>query len=107
MKYKIKEIADITDVTIRTLHHYDQIGLLKPKSISENGYRFYDDKNIEKLQQILFFKEIGFSLEEIKNILDNKNFDRKKALEYHKVVLIKKRDRLDEIIKTIDNTIIW
>lgn len=106
MKYKIKEIADITDVTIRTLYHYDKIGLLKPKSISEKGYRFYDDENIEKLQQILFFKEIGFSLEEIKNILDDKNFDRKKALEYHKEVLIKKRERIDEIIKTVENTII-
>ncbi len=105
MPYKIKEVADIVGVSVRTLHHYDEIGLLKPEFTSDTGYRFYIDKNLERLQQILFFKEIGFNLQEIKNILDSPGFDRKKALESHKELLLKKRERLEEIIRTVEKTI--
>jgi DNA-binding transcriptional MerR regulator len=105
MKYKIKDVAIIVGVSIRTLQYYDKINLLKPEFLSEKGYRFYDDNNLERLQQILFFKELDFSLEEIKNILDNKNFDKKIAYEFHKNLLIKKKERLEQIIKTIDITI--
>ena len=67
--YKISQVATMSGVTIRTLQYYDKIGLLKPKIINEVGYRFYSDEEIEILQQILFFKELDFSLEEIKRIL--------------------------------------
>lgn len=106
MTYKVKEVSKIADISIRTLHYYDEIGLLKPEYLSESGYRFYSESNLERLQQILFFRELDFNLEEIKNILDNPDFDRKKALELHKKLLLKKRDRIDEIIKTVDKTII-
>jgi DNA-binding transcriptional MerR regulator len=105
MKYKVKELAEIVGVSVRTLHHYDEINLLKPEYISESGYRFYVEKNLERLQQILFFKEIDFSLDEIKVILDDPNFDRKKALDSHKKLLLKKKERIEEMIKTLDKTI--
>jgi MerR family transcriptional regulator, multidrug-efflux activator len=103
--YKVKEVADMAGVSVRTLHYYDRIGLLVPESVTPAGYRLYTTKNLEKLQQILFFKEIGFTLQEIKAILDNPNFDRKKALKEHKELLLKKRDRIEEMIRTVDNTI--
>lgn len=106
MSYKVKEVADIVGISIRTLHYYDEIGLLKPESIGENNYRFYDDNKLERLQQILFFKELDFSLEDIKNILDNPYFDRRIALESHKKLLLKKKERLEKIIKTVEKTII-
>lgn len=105
MKYRVKEVAEITRITVRTLHHYDKMGLLKPEFVSESGYRFYNDNNLERLQQILFFKEIGFNLYEIKKILDTPSFDRKKALENHKYLLIKKKERLEQVIKTVEKTI--
>jgi DNA-binding transcriptional MerR regulator len=105
MPYKVKEVADIAGVSVRTLHHYDEIGLLRPEFVSGNGYRFYIDKSLERLQQILFFKEIGFNLEEIKEILDSPGFDRKKALESHKELLLKKKERLEKIIGTVEKTI--
>ncbi len=103
--YKVKEVADIVGVSVRTLHHYDQIGLLQPESITPAGYRLYTSSNLERLQQILFFKEIGFSLQEIKNVLDQPDFDRKEALKLHKDLLKKKRQRLDDMIHTVDQTI--
>jgi DNA-binding transcriptional MerR regulator len=105
MPLKVKEVADIVGVSVRTLHHYDEIGLLRPEFVSDTGYRFYVDKNLERLQQILFFKEIGFNLEEIKEILDSPGFNRKEALQAHKELLLKKKQRLEEIILTVDKTI--
>lgn len=103
--YKISEVAAISGVSIRTLQYYDKIDLLKPKLINEVGYRFYTDKEIEILQQILFFKELDFSLDEIKNILNSDNYDKEKSLRSQKELLIEKRKRLDRIIKTLDKTI--
>ncbi|EYE87520.1 MerR family transcriptional regulator [Fervidicella metallireducens AeB] len=103
--YKIKEVADMVGISVRTLHHYDEIGLLKPESITQAGYRLYTEKNLEKLQQILFFKELDFDLKTIKEILDDPDFDRKRALELHRQLLIKKRDRLNKIIECVENTI--
>lgn len=105
MSYKIKEIAEIAGVSIRTLHHYDQIGLLKPETYSHKGYRLYSESDIEKLQQVLFFKELGFSLKETIEIINDGSFDKKKALKTHKKLLLKKKKRLDEIISSIDKTI--
>lgn len=105
MTYKVKEVADMVGVSVRTLHHYDQIGLLQPESINPAGYRLYSDDDLEKLQQILFFKEIDFSLQEIKTILTSPDFDRERALRAHKDLLIEKKQRLAEIIKAVEKTI--
>lgn len=92
-------------ISVRTLHHYDEIGLLKPQSTTEAGYRLYSEKDLEKLQQILFFKELDFDLKTINEILINPNFNRKRALELHRQLLIKKRDRLNKIIECVEDTI--
>ncbi len=105
MSYKVKEVADMVGVSVRTLHHYDQIGLLPPESISPAGYRLYSDQDLERLQQILFFKELGFSLQESKDIINKPGFDRKEALSAHKNLLIEKKNRLEKIISAVEQTI--
>lgn len=103
---KVKEVADLVGVSVRTLHHYDDIGLLIPEEINEAGYRIYSEKNLETLQQILFFKELGFSLKQIKEIIKCPTYDRQEALEIQHKMLIEKRSRLDQIIKNIEKTIL-
>lgn len=105
MYYKVKEVADMVGISVRMLHHYDKIGLLKPESISPAGYRLYIDKDLERLQQVLFFKELEFSLQEIKTILDSPGFDKKQALKSHKELLLEKKKRLEKIIKSVERTI--
>lgn len=105
MKYKIKELSVLAGVSVRTLQYYDEIGILKPKSVNEHGYRLYSDNELERLQQILFFKELGFSLIRIKEILDNPNYDKEHAMKLQKELLIEKRKRLDKIINLINKTI--
>lgn len=105
MKLKINEVAKLTGVTVRTLHYYDEIGLLKPSKVSEANYRLYDAAAIEMLQQILFFKELDFPLNEIKEIVKSESFDRTEALEKHKELLIKKRKRIDKLINLVEKTI--
>lgn len=105
MLYKVKEAATIVGVSVRTLHYYDKIGLLKPESVSPAGYRLYTDHDLEKLQQVLFFKELGFSLKETNDIINSPEFDRKNALMVHKKLLIEKKSRLEKIIKSVEQTI--
>jgi len=105
MRYKIKEVANLAGVSVRTLHHYDQIGLLKPDSVNEAGYRHYSRQNLERLQQILFFKELGFDLRAIKQILDSPGFDRLQALEAHRKALQEKKKRLEALIGSVEKTI--
>ena len=105
MFYKVKEVAEITGVTVRTLHHYDRIGLLIPAQTSQAGYRLYNQQNLEKLQQILFFREMDFRLQEIKDILHSPNFDREQALKMHKNFLLQKKKRLEKILSTIEQTL--
>lgn len=105
MLYKVKEVSNITGVSVRTLHHYDEIGILKPKSFTESGYRLYSEKELQKLQEILFFKELDFSLNDIRDILNSKDYDRKNTLTLHKKLLLDKRKRLDGIIESLDKTI--
>lgn len=102
---KVKEVAELIGVSIRTLHHYDQIGLLTPKETTDSGYRLYSDENLEQLQQILFFKELDFSLKEIKEIINSPSFNRREALLLQKKMLIEKRNRVDKMIETIDKSI--
>ena len=80
MEYGIKEVANLTGLTTRTLRYYDEIDLLKPSRVGDNGYRFYGSKELEILQQIMFYRKRGFELKQIKDILDNPEFDVAKAL---------------------------
>ena len=84
MQIKINEAAKLTGVTVRTLHYYDQIGLLRPETVTDTGYRLYGEKDLERLSQILFFRELDFSLAQIKDMLDSPSFDRKEALRAQK-----------------------
>lgn len=97
----ISQVARLTGVSTRTLQYYDEIGLLKPTGLSPSGYRLYDDKALEKLQQILFFKELDFRLKDIKELLDNEDFDKIKAFKEQKKLLCLKRKRLDDLIKLL------
>lgn len=95
---KVNEVSKITGASVRTLHHYDAIGLLKPTAVSEAGYRLYDDTALERLQQILLLRELEFSLREIKTILEAPTFDRNKALEHQITLLTLKKERLEKLI---------
>lgn len=105
MTMKVKEVADLVGISVRTLHHYDEIGLLTPEETTESGYRLYSNDNLETLQQILFFKELGFPLKKIKEIINDPSFNREEALVLHRKMLLEKRSRLDKVIATIDKTI--
>lgn len=102
---KVKEVAELVGISVRTLHYYDKIGLLKPSETTEAGYRLYTQENIEMLQQILFFRALDFPLKDIKKIIHNPSFDRKKALELQRKMLLEKRERYDQMIETIEKTI--
>ncbi len=99
----VKEIADITGISARTLHYYDEIGLLVPTDKSDVGYRLYDDKALEKLQQILFFREFDIPLKEIKAVMENPALDRNQILEMQREMLIAKKERMERLIKSIDD----
>ena len=104
-KYTVNKLAKLAGVSVRTLHHYDQIGLLQPNRNEDNGYRLYGSAELSRLQQIMFFKELEFSLEQIKDIIDAPNYDPIAALEEQKKILLAKRTRLNRLIKTIDQMI--
>ena len=99
----VKEISNITGISVRALHYYDEIGLLAPTTCTEAGYRLYDDKALETLQQILFFREFELSLKEIKAILENPDFDRETILHSQKKMLELKRDRLNRLILSMND----
>jgi MerR family transcriptional regulator, thiopeptide resistance regulator len=105
MIYTIKNLAELAGISVRTLHYYDELGLLKPESRGVNGYRQYGDEAAVCLQQIMFFRELGFSLDEIKKILSQPGFDVLQALQSHRVLLSKRRERIDELLDTVDRTI--
>ncbi|NMI07450.1 MerR family transcriptional regulator [Paenibacillus sp. SZ31] len=106
MAMKVKEVAELASISVRTLHHYDEIRLLTPDEVTSAGYRLYSDANLERLQQILFFKELDFSLKEIKNIITNPSFNPEEALNMHRLILLEKRQHLDQMIATIDRTVL-
>jgi DNA-binding transcriptional MerR regulator len=105
MSYTVKAVADMASVSVRTLHHYDHIGLLKPTSTSPAGYRLYADADLGRLQQVLFFRELGFGLQEIKAIVDSPGFDRKEALRAHRRFLIEEQKRFGRLVDLVDKTI--
>ena len=104
MKMQIKEFAEITGVSVRTLHYYDEIGLLRPADVDRvTGYRFYDDQSLLRMQEILFYRELGFSLKSIGEILSSPNYDKDKALKEQKQLLVLQKERLERLIDAIDN----
>ena len=100
--YTVKDLAEIAGITVRTLHHYDKIDLLKPAGKTEAGYRLYGKEQLERLHEVLFFRELKFSLDEIKHILSQPSYDRKLALKTHRNLMEKEKDRLEALIKTLD-----
>lgn len=101
----VKQLSKLAGVTPRTLHHYDEIGLLKPSRVGQNGYRYYGEESILRLQQILFYRELGLPLDDIKKIMGRRDFDVMGALRSHKEALQKQLVRLNRLIHTVDNTI--
>ncbi|MBQ5995529.1 MAG: MerR family transcriptional regulator [Clostridia bacterium] len=106
MKMQIKKFAELTGVSVRTLHYYDEIGLLKPSSVDRfTGYRYYDESSVLRMQEILFYRELDFSLKSIAEILSSPNYDREKALKEQKKLLTLKKERLERLILSIDNAV--
>lgn len=105
MEYTVQRLATIAGISTRTLRYYDEIGILKPARINSSGYRIYGKNEVERLQQILFYRELGVSLECIKEIVTNPSFDGEKALREHREKLLEKRRQLDLLIANIDKTI--
>ena len=105
MRLSVGEAAKIIGVSVRTLHYYDEIGLLKPSEVSESGYRYYDEENISMLQQILFYRELELPLGEIAVILRNPSHDRTETLKKHRNLLLLKKQRIAKLLELVDNTL--
>jgi DNA-binding transcriptional MerR regulator len=105
MGYTVKEIADLAGVSPRTIRYYDEIGLLTPVKLGENGYRYYDRANLERLQQILFYRELDVPLKEIRAIIGAEQFHAREALLEHRNALMARADRLNRLIHTLDRTL--
>src|ERR1700730_528322 len=105
MAYTVKQVSRMSGVSVRTLHFYDETGLLKPAFHGANGYRFYEEPQLLSLQQILFYRELGFELKKIKRVLGRRDFEKVAALQSHRKVLQKNLARTRMLIETIDKTI--
>ena len=104
-KYSVKQVSVLSGVTVRALHYYDHIGLLKPAMRSEKKYRYYDEQDLLRLQQIMFYREMDFSLEDIRDILDDPDFDTREALHDHRERLIQKQQNMAILIQTVTRTL--
>src|SRR5512142_2529259 len=104
MAFIVSELARLTGVTVRTLHHYDEIGLCRPSRRSPQGYRLYDDGDVLRLQQVLLLRELGLRLDEIATAIDREP-DRVALLRKHRVALVEKRDRLDAMLRAVDTAL--
>jgi len=105
MAYTVKKLSELSKVTIRTLHFYEEEGILKPSYYGANGYRYYEEKELLDLQQILFFKELGFTIKEIKKVLGKSDFDQLSALYAHQKSLKLQKKKTEQLLVTIDKTI--
>lgn len=104
MKMHIKEFAKLAGVSVRTLHYYDEIGLLQPSFVDEqNGYRFYDEESLTRMQEILFYRELDFSLKDIQTILSSPDYDKHNALKEQKHLMLLKKERLERLITALDS----
>ena len=106
MSYTVKQLSKLAGVSVRTLHYYDEIELLKPDAIRTNGYREYGDEAVLKLQQIMFYRELDLSLKEIKALVSQPDFDAVAALERHRMSLQGQTRRLERLIQTVEDTIL-
>ncbi|MCB1828233.1 MAG: MerR family transcriptional regulator [Coxiellaceae bacterium] len=106
MAHRVKQLASMSGVSVRTLHWYDSQGLLAPAYVGANGYRYYEEEQLLMLQQILFFKELGFPLGDIQRLLTQEGFDKVKALKAHRKTLVEDVDRTKTLINTIDKTLL-
>src|SRR5580704_4516137 len=105
VRYSVRQLAGLAGVSVRTLHVYDEMGLLKPSVRTDAGYRQYGEAELLRLQQILFYKELDLSLKQIAEILDDPGFDLVEALVGHRIALSARRDRLTTLLNTIEATI--
>lgn len=105
MEYTVNKLAKMSGISTRTLRYYDEIGLLRPTRISSNDYRIYGKKEVDLLQQILFYRELGVSLEDIGHILNAPDFDREKALQGHLSALLERKNQLELLIDNVTKTI--
>jgi len=105
MEYTVKQLADMAGVSGRTLRYYDEVGILRPARISASGYRMYGPPEVDQLQQILFFRELGFRLEEIHTLVTSPSFEHAAALRMHRKRLLDKRRQIDALIKNVETTI--
>lgn len=103
--FTVKQLSKLAGITPRTLHHYDEIGLLKPSRVGDNGYRYYGEDAVLRLQQILFYRELDIPLDDIKKIMGRRDYDVMGALQSHKDALSKQAARINRLIQTVDNTI--
>jgi DNA-binding transcriptional MerR regulator len=105
MTYTVGEVAKLAHVSVRTLHHYDEMGLLQPSERSEAGYRHYTLEDLERLQQVLLYKELGFSLDEIRDLMSDPSFDRREALEIQRDLIAEQALRLEAMLGLVDKTL--
>lgn len=105
MAYTVKDVAKFSGVSIRTLRFYDELGLLKPAYYGENGYRYYEEQQLLMLQQILFFRALGFELKKIQEMMGDNGFDQLVALRKHQITLEEKILHLNTLLLTVKNTI--
>jgi DNA-binding transcriptional MerR regulator len=105
MEYTVQKLGSIAGVSTRTLRYYDEVGILKPARISSSGYRIYGNEEVDRLQQIMFYRELGVSIEAIKEIMTSVSFDKAAALREHRENLLAKRLQLDRLIENVDKTI--
>jgi len=105
MEYTVQKLGKLAGISTRTLRYYDEIGILKPARINSSGYRIYGEKEVDSLQQILFYRELDVSLDSIKEILTSPSFDGENALREHREKLLEKRNQLDALIANVDKTI--
>lgn len=105
VEYTVKQVAEISGVSARTLRYYDQINLLKPKLVNDSGYRIYGEEEINRLQQILLYRSMGMKLNQIQSVLDDSTFDIHNALEEHRKQLLAQRKQIDHLLLTVDKTI--
>src|SRR5215467_6837390 len=105
MGYTVRKVAAMSGISVRTLHFYDETGLLKPAYVSASGYRFYEEPQLLMLQQILFYRELGFELKQIEQILERADFEKVNALQSHRKIMEAKLARACTLMETIDNTI--
>jgi DNA-binding transcriptional MerR regulator len=101
MEYTVNELATISGVSVRTLHYYDEIGLLQPMRVAKNGYRLYGQKEVDLLQQILFYRELGVPLKKINEILSTTNYDREEELEKQLAALLQRKSQLEDLIANV------